>query len=97
MRGKGGRETAVARNPENGTGILTLFLNGRAGGHPEGPAWAPIRQVDRAFWKGFPMETSYLLIAFLVMVALPFLISKLGSARRDDTLPSLEVRNFKWR
>ena len=30
------------------------------------------------------METSYLLIAFLMMIALPFLISKLGSAGRDD-------------
>ena len=43
------------------------------------------------------METSYLVIAFLTMIALPFLISKLGSAGRDDVLPSLEARNFKWR
>jgi len=42
------------------------------------------------------METSYLLIAFLMMIALPFLISKLGSAGRDDAF-HLEARNSKWR
>jgi hypothetical protein len=43
------------------------------------------------------METSYVVLVFLIMVALPFLISKLGAAGRDDALPSLKARNFKWR
>jgi hypothetical protein len=96
MRGKCGRETVIARNPKKGTGILTLFLIGGFGGHPQGLAVAPTRG-RQGFWKGFPMETSYLLIAFLMMIALPFLISRLGSAGRDDVLPSLEAKNSKWR
>jgi hypothetical protein len=50
---KRGREIAVARDPKKGTGILTLFLIGGTSGHPEGPALAPIGQVDRAFGKDF--------------------------------------------
>jgi hypothetical protein len=44
-------ETAVARNRKKGTEILTLFLIGGTGGHPEGLAVALTRQVDRAFGK----------------------------------------------
>jgi hypothetical protein len=87
MRGKRGQKTDVAAELKKGTGISSLFLIGGFGGHPEGLAVAPI-EGRQGFWKGFPMETSYLMLAFLMMVALPFLISKLGSAGRHDVFPS---------
>jgi hypothetical protein len=34
-------------------------------------------------WKGLPMQTVYLGIGFLMMVVLPFLISKRGAADSD--------------
>jgi hypothetical protein len=79
-----------------GQGLQVYFRWKRwAGGIPKA-AEASYRGLDMVFGKDHTMETFYVALAFLMMVALPLLISRRGGADRD-ALHSSGVRRSNFR
>jgi hypothetical protein len=56
--------------------------------HPRGSGCDSYRGLD-GLWKGLPMQTFYVVLAFLMMIVLPVVISQRGDADRDAVASSL--------